>query len=372
MKTIAIDLSPAELNPAGIGLYTINLTQNLLNLDKINKYIIYTTKPFELLTFDSDKVQNIVIPFPKSFRARGIRWMMDVTKDLKKRKADLLISYSNHFFSLSFPKTIQFIHDLAPIKYPKYFPVKARVVYPFTTKVALQKSLKVITVSNTVKKEIQRLEKLPKNKVEVIFPAKNELAHVSKNAHKASTPLDLPKKYILTVGTIEPRKNLDSAIKAYAKLRQEKKIDLDIKYVIAGKKGWYYKKIFKLVSSLGLEKDVIFAGYVADDLLPDIFKNAIAVLYLSHYEGFGMPALEALSYNKPTLLSDIPVLKECFGSWATFAKPDDVGDISEKLLTVINTKNLKVADLVMEKYSWGLSAEKFLGIIEQLTKNPKK
>lgn len=372
MKTIAIDLSPAELNPAGIGMYTINLTQKLIKLDKKNKYLIYTTQPFDKVIFDKEKVENVVIPFPKTFRARGIRWMMNVTKDLKARKADILISYSNHFFSLSYPKTIQFIHDLAPIKYPKYFPVKARMVYPFTTRMALQKSMKVITVSNTVKKELQGLWKMPSDKVEVIYPAKNEMAHITNDNYQSAKPLDLPKKYILSVSTLEPRKNLNSAIKAYAKLRQEKKIDLDIKYVIVGKKGWYYKNIFKLVQSLALEKHVIFTGYVADDLMPNIYKNALAFMYLSHYEGFGMPALEALSYSKPTLLSDIPVLKESFGPWAKFANPNDVTEISEKLVEILKTKTNKVAAAVMEKFSWELSANKFLGIIEQLTKKPKK
>ncbi len=372
MKTIAIDLSPAELNPAGIGIYTINLTQKLIDLDKKNKYLLYTTLPFDKIKFNSDRVENVVIPFPKKYRARGIRWMMNVTKDLKARKVDLLLSYSNHFFSLSYPNTVQFIHDLAPIKYPKFFPVKARMIYPFTTRMALQKAKKVVTVSNTVKKELQSLWKMPNDKVEIVYPARNELAHITNDNYQAAKPLDLPKKYLLSVGTLEPRKNLDAAIKAFAKLRQEQKIDLEIKYVIAGKKGWYYKDIFKLVSSLGLENDVVFAGYVADDLMPEVFKNAIAFIYLSHYEGFGMPALEALTYNKPTLLSDIPVLKESFVSWAKFANPNNVEEIAEKLVRVINGKKKNVADAVMEKFSWELSANKLLGIIEQLTKTTKK
>lgn len=372
MKTIAIDLSPAEVNPAGIGQYTINLTKSLISQDKTNNYLIYTTKPFESLTFNAPRVQNIVIPFPKDFRARGIRWMMNVTNDLKKRKADILLSYSNHFFSLSYPNTIQFIHDLAPIKYPQFFPTKARVVYPFTTRMALQSAKGIVTVSNSVKKELHALWKMPAEKVSVVYPAKNEMAHATKTKQDKANPPKLPEKYILTVATLEPRKNLDSAIKAFAKLRQEKKLDNDLYYVIVGKKGWYYDDIFKLVKTLGLEKQVIFTDYVADDFMPEIYQKATAFMYLSHYEGFGMPALEALVFNKPSLFSDIPVLKECFGAWAKFAKPDDIEDISDKLLEVLETKKLNVSDAVTEKYSWEQSAKKLLGIIEKLTTKKKK
>lgn len=369
MKTIAIDLSPAEITPAGIGQYTVNLTRNLIAVDKKNHYLIYTTKPFDKINYEEDRVENVVIPFPSSFRARGIRWMLEVNKDLQKKKADLLISYSNHFFSLIFPNTIQFIHDLAPIKYPQFFPVKARLMHPFTTRIALQKSKYVATISNTVKKELLAFSKVPSEKVMVLFPAMNEMAKVSNPEKEIKVP-DLPEKYILTVATLEPRKNINSGLKAFAKLKQDHQLPSDVKYVLVGKQGWYYKNIYKLVKALGLEKDVIFTGFLSDEVMPEVYKNCSVFLFLSYYEGFGMPPLEALAYNKPTLLSNIPVLQECFGPWAKFAEPENIIDIADKLLALYNGKKPKVSDAVMEKFSWVESARKLSAIINQ--DKPKK
>lgn len=367
MKTIAIDLSPAEVSPAGIGQYTINLTKKLLELDKKNNYLIYTTLPFERLSFDNKRVQNIVIPFPPSFRARGIRWMMAVNKDLKKRGATTLISYSNHFFSLIFPNTIQFIHDLAPVKYPQYFPIKARMVLPFTTRMAMQQSKKIVTVTETVKAELLHFLKVPGEKISVVPNARNEMAYATNDAVLGQHVPLLPEKYILSVSTLEPRKNYKSAIKAFAKLKKEKRVPADLKYVIIGKQGWYYKEIYKLVKDLEMTEDIIFTGYTPDEYLPDIYKKAKAFIYLSHYEGFGMPPLEALSYNLPTLLSDIPVFKESFSEWADFVAPEAVPLIADKIEALLKKKPAKTAEAVLKKFNWTESAKRLYSIIEEIS-----
>ncbi len=367
VKKIALDLSPAEVSPAGIGQYTVNLTRKLMELDKQSEYFIYTTAPFPQLEYDNKRIHNIVIPFPPRYRARGIRWMLDVTKDLKKRKIDLLISYSHHFFSLIFPNTWQVIHDLGPVKYPQFFPVKARMVYPFTAKMAMQKAKKVLVLSKTVKKELLAFAKIPEERIEVIYPARNETVF---SIEKTEKPV-LPKKYILSVGTLEPRKNWEAGIKAFAKLKTEHRIPEDLKYVIVGQKGWYYERIFKLVEALGLKDEVLFTGYVSDNWMQDIFKNAKGFVYLSFYEGFGMPPLEAIYYEVPTLLSSIPVFKECYASLARFADAanKDISELADEMAKMINDKPSTalndLAKTAIARYSWELSAEKLLSLIAQ-------
>jgi glycosyltransferase involved in cell wall biosynthesis len=359
-KKIALDLSPAEISPAGIGQYTVNLTRHLLELDKENEYYIYTTAPFPNLEYDNIRIHNIVVPFPPNFRARGIRWMMDVNQDLKKRKIDLLISYSNHFFSLIFPNTWQVIYDLGPVKYPKFFPLKARMVYPFTAKMALQKAKLVLVPSKTVKKELLTFAKVPDERIEVFYPARNEAEFATEKTAKP----ELPANYILTVATLEPRKNLEAGIKAFAKLKLEKRIPEDLKYVIVGKKGWFYKSIFKIVEALGLKDEVLFTGYVGDEWIPEIYQKAKGFVYLSFYEGFGMPPLEAIHQGVPVLLNDIPVFKECFSNLAMFADAGnkDVSGLADELAKLINDNPIyplnELAKAAGERYSWQLTANK--------------
>lgn len=368
MKTIAIDFSPVEEDKAGIGQYSFFLTKYLLKLDKKNKYIIYSTKPYTNLK--GKNVENVVIKKPTNFRARGIRWMTAVNNDFNKRKADLFISYSNHFFSLINNKTIQFIHDIAPIKYPQFYNLDARLLYPFTTKLALNKASRIITVSNTVKKELNALAKVKGNKISVIYPSINEYRVIKR---PTKVKIDIPKDFILTVSTLQPRKNITSGIKAYAKLKQEGKIPKSLKYVITGRKGWHYKEIFKLVESLKLKNDVIFTDFVDDAVLKDLYTKSKLFLYLSYYEGFGMPILEALMHGSKVLLSDIPVFKECFSKYAIFAKVDNVEDIADKILVGLNIKKKSFIKEIKKQYSWEKSAKEFLQIINEYdeTKNNK-
>ncbi len=148
---IAFDLSPVELNPAGIGQYTANLLSALTKLDENNEYITYTTSP--LL---SSKTENVVIKRPSFGPGKGLRWLRAVARDAKRRQVDIMISPSNHLLSWLFPRTIQFIHDLAPLKYPQYF---GRNSYGITVRIALRKSWKIATISETVKDELLQLQK---------------------------------------------------------------------------------------------------------------------------------------------------------------------------------------------------------------------
>lgn len=362
MKKIGIDFSPAEISPSGIGQYTINFVRTLFKLDKNNQYFLYSTNPITQIDLPSNVISK-VIPFPQRFRARGVRWMLSVTKDIKKEKLDLFLSFSNHFFSLSFPKTIQFIHDLAPIKFPKYFPQKARFFYPFTTRLALSKAKLIITISDQIKKELIDFGKVKPDKIEVLYPSINESMFKTKKTKSNK----LPKNYLMTISTLEPRKNLIAGIKALAKLLKDKSISSDYKYLIIGKYGWFYQDLLKQVKEMKMEDKVIFLGYVPDDEIENIFKNAKAFLYLSNYEGFGMPPMEGLYFDLPTILSDIPVFRECFSDLAHLVPPNDIEAIAAAIKAGIEKKNRpKTKMAILKKFSWDKTIQKFIAIAANL------
>jgi len=164
----------------------------------------------------------------------------------------------------------------------------------------------IITVSNFIKKEIMTKLNFDSHKISVIY---NGVDHtVFKPINKDNYKLILPEKFILFVGSLEPRKNLISLLKAYNKL--DKNLKKEYKLLLVGDKGWENKEIKNYIE---LNKDYMhYLGYVGDELLAEIYNRASLFVYPSLYEGFGMPPLEAMSCGAPVLVSNIEVMKEIY------------------------------------------------------------
>jgi glycosyltransferase involved in cell wall biosynthesis len=141
----------------------------------------------------------------------------------------------------------------------------------------------------------------------------------------------LPPRYLLFVGTLEPRKNLETLISAYAAWRartltgEQVNTEHDVHLVLAGARGWFYDEVFRRVAQAGLEERVHFAGYVPHDELPEWYRAAEACVYPSLFEGFGLPVLEAMACGTPVLCSAAPGVAEAAGDAALTVPPMDVG-----------------------------------------------
>lgn len=356
---IGIDLSPVEKDPAGIGQYSLSLFTELCKIDKKNSYIVYTTAPF---LFANTK--NKVIKVNKKLPAYGSRWMKSVAEDAKKEELDLFISPSNHLFTKLFPKTIQYVHDLAPIKYPKFFGRRASLKYKTTLKLATSKALQILTISQSVKDEIVNAYPKTKGKINYIYPGLNkwiELENKDPNAIMDKYAIDYD--YILTLSTLEPRKNHINMIKAFHLFK--KSTNSPLKFAIIGKKGWFFDEIFKIVADLNLETEVKFLGYVPNQELNPIIKNAKAFMFMSFYEGFGIPPIEALSLNVKTLVSDIPIFHEAFQDKVVYTDPYSPDKIALAIQKILERNHQKTEKFVEDRYSWEKSAHKLLSIINE-------
>jgi glycosyltransferase involved in cell wall biosynthesis len=362
MKKIGIDFLPVENSPAGIGQYSIGLLKALWEIDKTNKYIVYSTKKIDDEILNNKNIENIVVNWPDKFPLKGIRWMNKVVKLLNKDNVDLFLSFSNNYFALNFPKTIQFVHDLAPLHFPQYYKWNARLLYTSTTKLALGKALQVITISNTIKKELIDLDKNAEKKIQVVnaFMNKNIL-----NNGKVYENISPDTKYILTISTLEPKKNMKLGIQAFSELIKNPQFQ-DFKYFIIGKKGWHYQELYDELKKLDLEEKVIFLGYVEDCYIADIVARSKCMLLLSMYEGFGMTPLESLYFNNPVVLSNIPVFKEIIGDMGTFVDCDEFDcpkAIARNLSDTIAKGKVDTQQKVTKMYSAEKSAQKLLEII---------
>lgn len=350
---IAVDITPIEDNPAGIGLYSENIVRQLIALDKKNEYILYSSKPYGKI-----QAQNIVLAKSRILPFKGLIWMKNLVADLRRQKIDFLISPSNLLLARLFPKTIQFVYDLGPILYPQFFSFKSALFYKLLIRFALPRAHKIVTISETVKSEIIKYTKIEAAKISVAYPSSNENI---KSQAIDFVDYNLPTKFILTISTLEPRKNI-SALLAGFKEYLTKFDDHELKLIIIGKQGWNYNHIFKTIEKLGILDKVIFTGYLEDRFIKYYLDRAKAFIYLSEYEGFGMPILEALESNIPVIVNDIPVFKECFAPYVVFADAHSPNIIGEAINTALISPH--IPQFPLDKYTWQNSAQTLLKLLD--------
>lgn len=222
-------------------------------------------------------------------------------------------------------KNITTIHDLTPFYIPDKYPVFRRWYVKLITYLAAKLSDKVITVSYSTKKDLINRFSVPKQKIFVVYNFIPELV-----LEKEVTV----EKYFVMVSTIEPGKNLPNIIKSFYKFSQSDEGN-GFRFYICGRDGWGSKEIYELVEGLGLKDKVVFTGYLAEAEKNVLVKNCFAMVYISLYEGFGIPPLEAMYYSKPSIVSDNSSLPEVVGSAGLLCNPNSITDIVNSMKEIL-------------------------------------
>ena len=276
---IAIDVREAAGEKTGKGFVAFSLVTHLLLQDRHNSYILYTDKakvPFE--KYDNVEVRSIL--------KEGMSWHYAVLKDVKKTHPDLYIAPTSFIVPAFAPKWLNIfivVHDLVAFMFPRYHNKKAVVVEQVTLKRALRKARKVLVVSENTQNDLLKLFKCPKSMtVEVpcgIHDIYNQELD-AKVSEKVRQKYKLPEKFILGVGTTEPRKNFQTLIKAFVIVKRKFP---EYKLIIVGKKGWKYRELQKAVKQYDMKEDVIFTGYMKDEDLHHTYNLAEVFVFPSLY-----------------------------------------------------------------------------------------
>lgn len=271
------------------------------------------------------------------------------------RKRDALLLSFTGLGPIFYRNKIITIHDLSFFHEPKWFSKGYYYYYKFLTPIAAKYCRQLLTVSEFSKSEIVKYLKRDPDFITVVYNGN------SFGADRVDK-IGCERRFILGVSSLDPRKNHKLLLEAYAEI--SKKTDFDL--VLVGKS----EKHFNFdVDVLDIDPSrVRFTGYISDLELKELYRKASLFVYPSFYEGFGIPPLEAIYYNCPILISDIPAFREIFCEAAIFFDPNSTDDLKEKIFYCLDRLD-KIAlskehrNLILEKYSWEKSALKIIELL---------
>lgn len=343
---IAIDLTATPKSKTGIGRYMLGLLKGLQEEDKENEYYLYAQDD-DLDGFGVYAPNFHMVPVKSKFlRKQYLRivWEQIVFPwKIRKAKADVLHcpNYTMPYpVKLVSPKTkvVGVFHDMTYFIHPEYLVGWKCKMFQGYIKQTAKAAQKIITISENSKVDIPKFCK-PKNKdIEVTYMGVKEDFFNSVPADSdLLNKFGIDSKYIIYVGTLEPRKNIPNLIRAYREIPENN----EYKLVIVGKKGWYYDEIFKVVEEYPeLKEKVIFTGFVEDNDMMRLMRSSSAVAYISYYEGFGIPVIEGMASGRPTITTNVSSLKEVAGDCCFLCSPDDISSISNAISGAISESKL--------------------------------
>lgn len=241
------------------------------------------------------------------------------------------------------------VYDLSFLFYPEMFRPANRLYLRVGTRYSVERARRVLAISESTRRDVARLYRIPADRIDLAQPGVEDAFYPRPRAELDAfrTQRGLPDRYLLFVGTLEPRKNVARLVEAYAHFCQvvgsERQRDEFPRLVLVGGKGWLYDKIFARVEALGLERDVLFPGYVPQTELPLWYAAATAFVYPSLYEGFGLPALEAMASGTPVITSSTSSLPEVVGDAAIVTDPTDVAALADAMARLASDESLQAS-----------------------------
>jgi glycosyltransferase involved in cell wall biosynthesis len=357
----------------GIERYIRGLIKGLQKIDKENTYILFTNRDCSgtfTLTDNFSEVPSIVSAI---FRPAKILWEQTILPlQIKKYRLDVLLSAGNISPVIQLCPSAVIMYDMIPYLRPEGFTGLELSILKTLFRASAKVNTKIITISESSKKEIVNGLKVHENKVTVVYAGCDEKfkpVPVTAQARQSLKNLGLPEKYILYVASSRTYKNIDGLIKAFKLLKENHHADQSL--VITGLAGRAQPDIEHLVSSLGLRSNVVMSGFINDEMMPLLYSAADVFVYPSLYEGFGLPVIEAMACGVPVAASNMTSLPEAVGDAGLLFDPNNHEEMAETLHRIISDpecrNNLVTKGLARSKaFSWEKAASETLAVLEGL------
>ncbi len=367
---------------SGVSEYTFNLISEILKLDNKNDYRFFYNSFGDCLNipkFSGENVKLVKYNYPNKVLNYLFFKFFNYPKIDQALEADLFFMPHINFIGLSSgAKSLLTIHDLSFLKYPEFFSRRKNFWHKMIdVKKLINRFDVIIAVSENTKRDIMELCEVDENKIKVIYAGVGEeYRQITNNDSEirlieVRNKYNLPDKFILYLGTVEPRKNVDGIIRAYSKLRVDNRELRDYKLVIAGGRGWKSDDIYKEWERSEFKDDIKFLGYINSKDKVYLYNLASVFVYPSFYEGFGFPPLEAMACGAPVVTSYAASLPEVTGDAALMIDPYNINDIAQAMQEILTDENLrnKLVERGLEhakKFSWGKTTREYLKIFNNL------
>lgn len=340
---VRVDISPSVQQRAGVGRYVEELVRNLVDIsDGVDVRLFYADSTGRSPVSPLDCLPQTTLRWDnKPWRLSALlSQYARVPMDSLVGDADIFHATDHLLPRLNGMRSVFTLHDLSFLTCPETHLPSNRWFLRVAVPVFLRRADAVICISDHTKRDAVRYYGLDDPKVFVVPEGVDERFGPVSDEQTAAVRArySLPESFILFVGTIEPRKNLVTLLDAFHALRSEGRPE---RLVIVGRKGWLHEATFARVRELGLESEVLFLGYVADEDLPALFGAASVFAFPSLYEGFGLPPLEAMSCGTPVVCSDSSSLPEVCGDSAILVPPRDARALANALRRVLEDPALR-------------------------------
>jgi len=320
------------------------------------------------------QITYVPAAWPESQPAARIAWeQLTLPSLIRQRQIDVLHSPVNVLPEL-LPRQcagVVTLHDLAFLRFPEVLTRTKRLYHRAWTTRSIKHATMLIAVSDSTRQDAIELVGVSAERIQTVYPCidmrfSNVL--ISEDIIAFREKLGMGEGFLLYLGTLEPRKNIPTIIEAFARLRQERGIRQ--KLVLAGSKGWLYDSIFERIQQLGLENEVVFPGYVANEEQALWYSAATAFVFPSLYEGFGLPVAEALAYGIPVVTSNVSSLPEAGCGVALLVDPHDVEAMAAALYRAMTDEELRqecrrMAPIVARRFSAQTMVEQTIHVYEQ-------
>lgn len=366
---VGIDASRIALTNERTGTenYTLNLISAIKKLDQDNKYTLYFNKLPQYFEIGQKNIVTRYIPLTRFWTQARL------ALECLINPPEILFVPAHTIPVIRWPKvkTIVTIHDLGAEFLAEHHQFPHKLYLNWSTKYVAKHATHIIAVSESTKKDLMKQFKVSSKRITVVHEAVNTDLFFPREKFEVENvkkEFGLTKPYLLFVGTIQPRKNLLSLIEAFSKI---KNTNLDL--VLVGKPGWLYEDIYQAPKKFGVEQQVKFLGYVAEEKLPALYSGAEIFVYPSLYEGFGLPLLEAMACGLSVLTSNTTSMPEVSGGKAVLVNPKKVDEIANGIFQLLKnpTKRANMRESGInwvQNFTWEKTASETIAVFEKVSK----
>ncbi len=324
-------------NYTGIGRYAYNLVKSLSDIDKENEYWLYAQKKYFDFKRRIPRVPAENFSVKVDWFGQGLSRILNTV--------DIYHAPSPDFISIHDAKIIVTVHDLVYKTYPDGHTPQTRQTTEKQLTEIVDKADRIICCSQSTINDLRTYFPVKEGQVRLVYqgvdknifyPMKDQERQA---ARKALTKRGIPESFLLFVGTIEPRKNLQNLLLALSILKKKNKFKG--KLVVSGMKGWMVEGLAEVIKKFSLTDDVVFSGYVSDDELRALYNLCEAFIFPSFYEGFGFPIVEAFSCGAAVITSNVSSCPEIAGDAASIVNPYNPDDLADVIQRVLEDSKLK-------------------------------